>query len=713
MAEPLFSPHWYRVASLRPRLQPHVRIHRHSYRGTAWYVLEDTAAGRHYRFNRDAEALISPMDGQRTVEQIWQSAATELGDSAPTQTQIIKLLTQLHSANLLLCDLPPDTAELFERHQRASRQRWQMWLVNPLSLRFPLFDPDPFLQWALPAVRPLFSRGFAIVWLAIVAFAGLLAIKHWSDIAAHASDHALMPSNLVLMLFIYPLIKTLHELGHVFATKMWGGAVHEIGVMFLAFAPVPYVNASAATAFPEARRRMIVAAAGIAVELLIAALALFVWVQVQPGWVRDIALDFMLIGGVSTLLFNGNPLLRFDAYYVLADGVGIPGLSSRANNYYSYLAQRYLFGLRDAESPASAPGERGWFAAYGFAAFIYRIAIMIAMILWISTMYLVLGVTLAIWMVLMQIVYPLFKGARFVARSPRLQTQRTRAMLSTFGGAAVLLLLLLAAPVPLSTKADGIIWLPEQAQVRAGADGFVEEVLMPDATRVAPGDALVRIVDPDLALQLQVQEAENREIELRYYALREKDRVAAEGMRQKLRAAEGALQRMRERSAEQIIRASTAGVLVLPDANNLPGKFVKQGDVVGFVVEWNALTARIVVRQSDIGLIRREIRGVQIMPADQPGSRLTARMLREIGGSVEKLPSRALALPGGIEVDPLDKDGTRTREPVFQIDLALPTDTPWARLGTRVYARFDHGYEPLAFRWARAVRRQLLRQMAE
>src|SRR6266436_5331777 len=107
MAEPLLSPHWYRVAALRPRLPPHARVYRHEYRGSAWYVLEDTASGRHYRFNRDAESLISRMDGVRTVEQISTQAAAELGDTAPTQTQIIQLLSQLHSADMLLCDMPP------------------------------------------------------------------------------------------------------------------------------------------------------------------------------------------------------------------------------------------------------------------------------------------------------------------------------------------------------------------------------------------------------------------------------------------------------------------------------------------------------------------------------------------------------------------------------------------------------------------------------
>src|SRR5690348_5970535 len=103
MAESLFNPHWYRVAQLKPRLPPHARLHRHEYRGTTWFVLEDTASGRHFRFNSAVEPLIAGMNGARTLQEIWEHASAQLGDSAPTQTQIIWLLGQLHAADVLLC----------------------------------------------------------------------------------------------------------------------------------------------------------------------------------------------------------------------------------------------------------------------------------------------------------------------------------------------------------------------------------------------------------------------------------------------------------------------------------------------------------------------------------------------------------------------------------------------------------------------------------
>ena len=157
------------------------------------------------------------------------------------------------------------------------------------------------------------------------------------------------------MWIAYPLVKGLHELGHGLTIQRWGGEVHELGLMLLVFIPVPYVEASAATTFPSKSRRMLVGAAGVMVELLLASLALLVWLSVEPGWVRDLAFDITVIGGVSALLFNGNPLLRFDGYYVFSDLLEIPNLASRSQRYYAYLGKRYLLGIAGLGVAGSGP----------------------------------------------------------------------------------------------------------------------------------------------------------------------------------------------------------------------------------------------------------------------------------------------------------------------------------------------------------------------
>src|SRR3990167_9078936 len=181
MSDTLFSPHWYRVAPLRPRLPAHARINRHEYRGETWYVLQDSSSGRHYRFNAPARQVIELMDGSRSVEDAWKRVNAELGDDAPTQAELIELLGALHAADLLLCDVPPAPAALFRRQHREARRRWRSRWNNPLALRLPLVNPDRFLERCLPWARPCFSRAAGWLWLG----------------RAHAADRALAPPNLL------------------------------------------------------------------------------------------------------------------------------------------------------------------------------------------------------------------------------------------------------------------------------------------------------------------------------------------------------------------------------------------------------------------------------------------------------------------------------------------------------------------------------------
>src|SRR6187399_1094181 len=369
MAGMLFSPSWYRVAALKPRLRGHVEIHRHSYRDAIWFVLQDHSSGRSHRLTPAAYAFIGLMDGTRTVQNIWDLCNERSGRDAPTQDDVVRLLGQLHAADALICDVPPDTRELFRRFQRQQRQTWRQRTWTPLAIRVPLFDPDRFLERTAFLVRPLFGWLGAVIWLSIVSAGLVLAGLNWSALSENVVDRALAPQNLLLLWFVYPLVKAVHELGHAYATKIYGGEVHEIGVMFLVFVPVPYVDASAASSFPNKHERMVVGAIGIGVEMLLASVAVFVFAHATNGMVHAVAYNVILIGGVSTLLFNGNPLLRFDGYYVLSDILEIPNLGQRATKYLGYLVQHYLFGIESAETPATAQGEEFWLFSYGVTSF--------------------------------------------------------------------------------------------------------------------------------------------------------------------------------------------------------------------------------------------------------------------------------------------------------------------------------------------------------
>lgn len=712
MSDALFSPSWYRVAALKPRIRAHARILRQSYRGKVWFVLQDAAAERSHRFSPGAHHFIGLMDGDRTVQEIWEATSARLGDEAPTQEEAIRLLGQLHAADALLCDVPPDSMELFRRHQRHERALWKRRLWTPLALRFPLIDPDRFLVRTQGWVQPLFSWFGILLWLAVVGTGVVLAASHWSDLTEDIVDRVLAPSNLALLWFVYPVVKALHELGHAYTTRKWGGEVHEIGIMLLVLTPVPYVDASAAWGFADKRKRMAVGAMGIGVELFLGALALFVWLSVEPGVVRAVAYNVMLITGVSTLLFNGNPLLRFDGYYVLSDALEIPNLGTRSNQYLGYLFQRYAFGVGDAHSPAQSPGERVWMVLYGIASFIYRVFIMFVIILFIAGKFFTIGVLLAIWAVATQVVMPVGRNVAFLLNSPSLRRQRGRALTTSVFLALAVAIMLFAVPAPSWTRAEGVIWAPEEAQVRAGTDGFVEGLLAPLDSKVERGQPLIQAEDPFLPTRVAVLRAQLRELVAQYDAVLPSDRVQAALIREEMAAVEAGLQRSREREAELVLRSSGSGRFIVPNAADLPGRFVTKGQLVGYVVDPKGLTARVALAQDDIAQVRERTRAVEVMLADWGASPLPAKIRREVPGASAQLPAAALGSGGGgrFAVDPSDRNGLTTLERVFQLELALPPEAQSAYLGERVFVRFDHGYEPTGIQLYRALRRLLLRR---
>jgi putative peptide zinc metalloprotease protein len=712
MTESQFSTYWYRVANLKPVLREATIISRHVYRGKPWYVLKNSLSGRNHRFNTTGYALIGQMDGRRTVQEIWENAGKLSVAAAPTQDEVIRLLGRLHDADLIQSDILPSTVELFRQAQGQPSNSLKQRISNPFSLRFPLWDPDRFLKkWGFLAA-PLFTRGAFILWLLVVLSAVAAAVLHWPEISGTLADRLFLPSNLLLIWLIYPLVKILHEFGHAFALKKWGGEVHEMGIMLLALTPIPYIDATASASFPEKQRRIAVAAMGMMVELLLASLALFVWLNVETGLISALAYNVMLIGGVSTLLFNGNPLLRYDGYYMLADLVEIPNLGQRCTRYLGYLLQRYLLGIETAESPVTAPGEQGWFLVYGPISFCYRIAVLFGLVWLVSSRFFVVGVLIALWGAVSLLILPAVRSLSRFLDSPAVRSRRSRLVM--VGGGAVLgvVLLMFVFPMPLWTTTQGVVWLPEQSMIRAGTDCEVVEVLAPIEQWVAKDAPLLRGVDPFIEVEVEVYRARLKELYAVYNALPLHERVKRKMALDEIELIKGDLHQTEAKLAKLLIRSPAQGNFILIDARNLSGRFVKQGELLGYIVAEHRPTIRAVVSQADIGLVRERVTAVEVRLTEQPAQSLKADIKRIVPAAELNLPSAALGTAGGgvVPVDPTDPDGLRALESLFQLDLSLPQEVKNPHIGGRVYVRFEHGRMPLAMQWYRSLRQLLLRK---
>lgn len=710
MTSPIFSAAWYRVATLTPRLRSNAQIARHQYRGETWYVLRDAASNRVYRFSTASYLVIGLMDGRRTVQAIWDIAVERLGDDAPTQDDLILLLSQLHSADVLQCDVPPDTAELFRRGAQMSRRQWMSQWLSPLSWRFHLVDPERFLRALAPGLRPLFGPFGLSLWLAVVVPALVLMAVHWKALTENLFDRMATPESAALLFVLFPFIKALHELGHAAAIKVWGGEVHDMGVMFLVFTPIPYVDASSSTAFPGKWRRFVVGAAGMMVELLIAAVAMYVWLGAQPGVVRTLAYYAILVAGISTVLFNANPLLRYDGYYMLADALEIPNLYTRSRAWMGYLFERYLAGRREAERPPATSAEVGWLAGYAVTSFVYRVLVLVAIAFFLLGQIFYLAVGLLILTTTLWVVVPASRMINYLARSPKLRRVRTRAVLVTGGVVAAVVLVVGVVPVPYRTRAEGVVWVPDEALVRVDTEGFIERLVAPPGARVRPGGLLVVLRNPELVARAAVLEARGRELRARYDAERPVDTVRAQIVEEELGYAVKELERVRERLAGLSLRAGAEGSFVIPQPESLPGRFVKKGELLAYVLDVQRIIVRAVVAQEAIDLVRHHRRGIEVRLAERLDETRSATLTREVPGAREALPSPALGTVGGgnVVVDPRDQYGMTAAGKIFQVDLEVPSSSGLVVVGGRVFVRFDHGRAPLGQQWFLQLRQLFL-----
>ncbi|MDW8444854.1 MAG: hypothetical protein RML45_11705 [Acetobacteraceae bacterium] len=421
----------------------------------------------------------------------------------------------------------------------------------------------------------------------------------------------------------------------------------------------------------------------------------------------------MLVAGVSTVLFNLNPLLRFDGYYILCDLLEIPNLGGRANRWWGWLVERHAFGA-DVEAPPTTPWERFWFAIYAPASFVWRIVVLVGIALFVAQEYVVVGVLLALSGLALGLVWPALKALWHVATAPRLALHRGRAVGLTLGGVAASLAALLLVPVPLRTVTEGVVWLPEEAIVRAGADGFVVGLLQPPGSWVEPGTPLVEAEHPDLRAREAVLRAQSEALAARLDSEQFADRVRAAVTREEIALMAAELAQVRERLSALRTIAQASGVFHVPRAQDLPGRFVKRGDVLGFVLPERAVHVRVVVPQADIALVRERLRAVALALPGRVWEPVPSRVLREIPAASERLPSRALAVEGGGRFAAAPAAATelpKTLERLFQFDLALPEEVAEVAFGARVAVRFELGAEPLGLQWWRRGRQLLLARL--
>jgi putative peptide zinc metalloprotease protein len=373
-------------------------------------------------------------------------------------------------------------------------------------------------------------------------------------------------------------------------------------------------------------------------------------------------------------------------------------LGPRSNAYWSYLIRRYVLGVSQALPANMADGERKWFIGYGLASNLYKFFTAAMIVVWLMSWQVFLGIAAAVYLLASMVIYPAWKFLRYARRSPELNAGRARAL--TLAGLTFILPLwiLFAMPMPDGTLVQGVVWAPENIQIRNDDDGFVDQVAVYHGQQVRPGQVLLQLSNPVLDAELKRIQAQVNGLEVAYQQALFSEPAKANSVEQELRRAQAEHDRMQYRIAALAVRSQVSGRVVLAQhAQDLQGVFLTRGTLVAYVLGTQQTKVRVVVPETDIARLQKHTGSIEVRLADAPTQSIKALLDKQTPAALHALPNLALGDKGGgtIVTDPSDPDGLRTMEPHYALDLILPQHQ-MNRLGGRIWARFDHGHLPLA-----------------
>jgi multidrug resistance efflux pump len=597
-----------------PKVRAGVTIVEQVYRGERSAIVRDPDTRKHFRLRAAEGAVLRAFDGVRTPAEVAASLAAEgLRVSAASVESFARTCARLGLLERTLAERTTQQLERLraERHRRRSLVRGEL-----LRMRFPMSDPDRWLARSLPWVRWCFTPAFVaasallfVVYLAVIA-------AEWPAFTAAlrdlASPGALGPRRIGVYVGVTLVLTYIHEMGHAYACKRWGGEVHEMGFMVVFFQPAFYCNVNDAWSFPELRHRLWVTGAGAWIEVVVSSAAALVWWAAQPGTLlAEVALIAMLVGGVSTIVANANPLLPLDGYYALSDWLDIPNLRRRAPAHAAWWVRRHVLGVEVPE-PAATPRERRVLLVYGALSAAYvTVMLSVTAALAVRWSHGALGPLAALLVLLLvgtlvrRPVRGAWAGTRELLRRARAAGAGGRRRRVAAG--ALVALLALVTMLPWRRAVDGSFSAASAASsaVVVPVAGVVTEVLVREGDRVRAGAPLLRLTDPVIARERETRARRLDSLvaeEMRARALGDVGEAARLGAERVAAGARAAV--LSGRAAALVLLAPVDGEIATPRPESLLGRRLRAGTTALSLVDADSVELRIAVGGRGAALVR-------------------------------------------------------------------------------------------------------------
>jgi len=587
------------IMGLAPRLRDDLEISVQMYAGQMCYLIEDPISSRFSRVGLAEYTLLSLLDGRTTIAEAIGQMAAIMGPDALSEHEAASLCKWLIDSQLAETEHSRGAGRLSES---ADRSFWRKAAsrLNPIFQKVPLFNPDPLLRHMASWLGWIFGAPAMLAWIAIVAFGAYCISAHWaqftSDSAAILDRH-----NWIWLLVTWIVLKLFHETGHGLACRRFGGNVREAGVVFVVLAPLPYVDVTSSWRFDSKWNRIFTAGAGIYVELLLAAIMAIVWSTTDDPLLRQHARNIIVTATVMTAVFNLNPLMRFDGYYMFCDWQELPNLATHGRHLLSYYASRYLLGAR-VERPHWPEGRTVVVALYAFAALAWRAIVCVGLAIAAESLFWGAGIVLAFAAVILWVGVPAVRLIGRIAKPG--STNRGRV---AFGTALIVASLVGVYFVPWYSRitAPAIVDYKHVCEVRNPVGGFVEQVLVEEGDEVEAGQLLAVLKNRELELDAERLQVEIDQSAGRARKFRQAHEIAAFQVEtENRRALELRLGDLLARLAKLEVQAPIAGTVTRADLNQLRGTFAKRGERILSIGAKGAMRLHVLVAQEDADVLR-------------------------------------------------------------------------------------------------------------
>ena len=643
IATPAMNSAEERAIELRTR--PDLVISESQFQGEICWIVKDPLAMKYFRLRKPEYGVLCQLRQQPvTYQQIKRKLVHDFPEANIRLESVQHLVFSLHRSGLLISRSTGQAVPLAKRRDKEKRQKLLGLASSLISLRLPGWDPERFLSWLYPKCRWMFSAWFTVlVFVTCLAAAGLVLVNLETFTAKLPEFQQFFSfDNILFMGLILIVTKTIHEFGHGLMCKHFGGECHEMGFMLLVLMPAMYCNTSDSWVLPNRWHRIAIGAAGMYIELFMAAICTFVWWFTNPGWIHYLALNVMFLSSVSTIVFNANPLLRYDGYYMLSDFLEIPNLSQKSKQSMISKLRVWFLGMKPIESRLLPARNQIAFAIYSVSSVAYRWFVMLMIFWFLSEIFEPYGLAavghllIAISLIGM-IGMPMFKMFKFFRHPGRLREVKSSRFYLTLIAIACVLAFVCYFPMLHYVWAPFVVRPQDHQQVLVREPGRLQQVLASPGEELTAGQSLAYLANENLELELKDLEVEQARLEKEFSAY---ERLSNVHLDAASRLSETRIQldtvaRQIELKFQQIdkltVRAERSGRFFVPvnrmqnhlSDPQLPGwsgtpldnkninAYLEANTTLGMIGDAERMEAVLIIDQSDIKLV-------------QPGNRVVA-----------------------------------------------------------------------------------------